>query len=96
MVFAGNPLSSACFSTDSSLVDTDLIALNDDLGLQPAENIVPVIRADVLARWDAVIEDVLNEVSARLETSDIRLLNLRTEDPSTDIATLAELWLDDR
>ena len=84
------------FSTDSSLVDTDLIALNDDLGLQPAENIVPVIRADVLARWDAVIEDVLNEVSARLETSDIRLLNLRTEDPSTDIATLAELWLDDR
>lgn len=81
------------FSTDSALVDTDLIVLDDDLGLQPAENVVPVIRADALARWGAQVEDVLNEVSTRLDTSDLRLLNLRVEDPASDIGALAELWL---
>ena len=81
------------FSTDSALVDTDLIVLDDDLGLQPAENVVPVIRADALARWGARVEDVLNEVSTRLDTSDLRLLNLRVEDPASDIGELAELWL---
>jgi len=83
------------FSTDSALVATDLIVLNDDLGLQPAENIVPVIRADVLARWGPSIEEVLDDVSSRLDTSDLRLLNLRAEDPQADIGALAELWLAD-
>jgi len=81
------------FSTDSALVDTDLIVLDDDLGLQPAENVVPVIRDDALARWGPRVEDVLNEVSMRLDTSDLRLLNLRVEDPASDIGALAELWL---
>ncbi len=81
------------FSTDSALVGTDLIELRDDLGLQPAENVVPVIRADALARWGPVVEEVLNEVSARLDTSDLTLLNLRVEDPEADVGALAELWL---
>lgn len=55
----------------------EFLALEDDLGLQPAENIVPVIRQDVLDEYGTALEDVLNAVSAALTTEALTEMNER-------------------
>ncbi len=82
------------FTTDAEMVDTDLTALLDDRGLQPAENVVPVVRWTTLTQWSPDVLDALNDVSSRLETSDLALLNMRAQAPDADIAELARLWLE--
>ncbi len=82
------------FTTDAEMVDTDLTALLDDRGLQPAENVVPVVRWTTLTQWSPDVLDALNEVSSRLETSDLALLNMRAQARDADMAELARLWLE--
>lgn len=81
------------FSTDPSMVDTDFTLLHDDRGLQPSENVVPVVRWDVFYRWAPRLGDALNDVSSRLETFDLASLNLRSLEPDADISELARGWL---
>ena len=81
------------FTTDAALVDSDLTGLLDDRNLQPAENVVPVVRWDVYMRYAPDLGEVLNGVSERLDTSDLALLNLQAEDPRADLTELARLWL---
>lgn len=82
------------FTTDPDMIDTEITLLLDDGDLQPAENVVPVVRWQALARWSPELLDALNDVSGRLETSDLALLNMRAQQPDADIAALATLWLD--
>ena len=49
--------------------------LVDDRALQPHENVVPLVRTEVLERWGDGLEDALDEVSARLATADLVTLN---------------------
>jgi len=63
------------FSTDGYLAGDDLVALADDRGLQPAENVVPVVRSAAVA--GTRVGPVLDEVSAALTTSDLQFLNWR-------------------
>jgi len=65
------------FSTDPRLQDSDLVPLEDDRGLQPDENIVPAVRASVLARWGDRLRRPLDAVSAGLTTEELRGLNGR-------------------
>ena len=39
------------FSTDPAITADHLVVLADDRGLQPAENVVPLVRRDVVARY---------------------------------------------
>ena len=39
------------FTTDPALATGDLVALEDDQGLQPAENVTPLVRTEVVDRW---------------------------------------------
>ncbi len=80
------------FSTSAELGD-GLVVLDDDLALQPAENIVPVIRLDALESWgDARLRTTLDAVSAALTTADLRELNRRVDggEPPADVAAA---WL---
>lgn len=63
------------FTSDGSLAEHDLVLLADDRGLQPAENITPVVRRDVLTRSGPGLARVLDAVSARLTTAGLRTLN---------------------
>lgn len=76
------------FSTASELEASDLVGLVDDRGLQPAENIVPVVRIDALEQWGPVLAESLDRLSRQLTTSDLRMLNLRTAngEPVEDVA----------
>jgi osmoprotectant transport system substrate-binding protein len=63
------------FTSDAHLGGGDLVLLQDDKALQPAENIVPVVRQAVVERYGAVLTERLDLVSAALSTGDLVALN---------------------
>jgi osmoprotectant transport system substrate-binding protein len=63
-------------TTDPSLVGADLIQLADDRRLQPAENVVPVLRREVLDAYGPRLARLLDAVSAQLTTRELTRLNL--------------------
>jgi osmoprotectant transport system substrate-binding protein len=80
------------FSTASALVTFDLFVLEDDRELQPAENVVPVVRIDALERWGRDVADALNELAGRLTTLELRILNVRVDNEES-VEFVAREWL---
>jgi osmoprotectant transport system substrate-binding protein len=78
------------FTTEPAIQDNDWIMLEDDGGLQPVENIIPVVRDDTL---DDDIAERLNAVSERLTTEEISALNARVRLEGADPQDVAEDWL---
>jgi osmoprotectant transport system substrate-binding protein len=62
-------------TTDPHLADGRLVLLADDRKLQPAENIVPVLRRDVVQRYGNQLVSVLNQVTAAITTAGLSDLN---------------------
>jgi osmoprotectant transport system substrate-binding protein len=81
------------FSTDPSISAGHLVVLADDRGLQPAENVTPLVSRDVVARYGAGLVAALNAVSARLDTLALRALDARVEIHGQDPGQVAESWL---
>jgi osmoprotectant transport system substrate-binding protein len=84
------------FSTDPQLAEADLLALADDRGLQPAENVVPVARSAALDVWGPVMAEALNGISARLTTADLAELNARAAGLDLEASAIASDWLANR
>ena len=80
------------FSTDGTIADKGFVVLEDDKGLQAADNITPLVRTEIL---DGEIEELLNEVSAAITEDEITELNKRANVDVEDPATLAEEFLTD-
>jgi osmoprotectant transport system substrate-binding protein len=66
------------------------VLLEDDRGLQNADNVVPVIRSD---RVNEEARSVLNRVSAALTTEELSVLNDRANTDKEDPEVLASDWL---
>ena len=79
------------FSTDPAIGTGDLVQLEDDRGLQPAENVTPLVRTEVVERWGQPVVDIIDQVSARLTTSALRQLNARVIGQAPP--TVAAAWL---
>ena len=74
------------FSTDPLISQKGLVLLEDDMNLQQADNIVPLVRSEVL---NDEISELLNAVSAALTTDNITPLNARVlvdQDDPEDVA----------
>lgn len=82
------------FSTAAALEDESLVVLEDDRGLQPAENVVPVVRRAAVERFGPEVEQALNGLSDALTTTALRTLNGRVEDGEA-IEAVASSWLAD-
>jgi osmoprotectant transport system substrate-binding protein len=80
------------FSTDPGIAASNLVVLRDDRALQPAENVVPVVRRDLLSRSGPGLAGIINAVSARLTEDQLRLLDARLADGATP-ARVASAWL---
>jgi osmoprotectant transport system substrate-binding protein len=83
------------FSTDGVLLGAGLVVLEDDRGLQPADNVVPVVRSDLLAALGARAADltaVADRISARLTTAELQSLNLQVSRGRSTTDAAAE-WL---
>ena len=70
-----------------------LIILADDRGLQPAENVTPVVREAVLSRYGPAFADVVNGVSERLTTADLTSLDAAVLRTPSSASAVAERWL---
>jgi osmoprotectant transport system substrate-binding protein len=81
------------FSTDPAITMDHLVVLADDRGLQPAENVVPLVRRDAVARYGPRLLAVLDTVSARLTTGSLRALNAQVELRGQDPRLVAQSWL---
>lgn len=79
------------FSSQGQLAADDLVVLEEDEELQPAENLIPVIRAD---RLDDEIRSLLDAVSAALTTEDLAELNRRVDVDKEDADRVARDWLE--
>ena len=80
------------FTTDPGIAADDLVVLADDLALQPAENVTPVVHRQVVDRWGAPLIDVVDAVSRRLTTDGLRALNARVA-AGDSTSTVAADWL---
>lgn len=65
------------FTTDAAIDEYDFVLLYDDLGLQPAENVTPVVRDEVVEAHGDDFVRLVDSVSALLTTRDLRDLNAR-------------------
>jgi osmoprotectant transport system substrate-binding protein len=81
------------FSTDPNIPARHLVVLADDRGLQPAENITPLVRRNAVARYGPRLLAVLNGVSAQLDTSTLRALDARVELAGQAPRLVARSWL---
>ena len=81
------------FTTDPSIPARHLLVLADDRGLQPAENITPLVRRDAIARYGPHLLALLNRVSALLDTGTLRALDARVELAGQDPRLVAGSWL---
>lgn len=80
-------------TTDPRLSGARLVLLVDDRGLQPRENIVPLVRDDALDQAGGRLADVLDAVSAKLTTADLIELNGAVEIDNRPAADVASDWL---
>ncbi len=76
------------FTTDPRIATSDLVELVDDRALQPAENVTPFVHRDTLRRFGPELAAVIDAVSARLTTAELRALNGRVADgePPAEVA----------
>ena len=81
------------FTTDGQIARYDFVLLQDDLGLQPAENVTPLVRTDTVQRFGAQLVEALNGVSAELTDQALRVLNAQVGFQGTDPADAARAWL---
>jgi osmoprotectant transport system substrate-binding protein len=81
------------FTTDPDIPARHLVVLADDRGLQPAENITPLVRRDVIARYGPSLVALLNKVSALLDTGTLRALDARVELAGQVPRLVAGRWL---
>ena len=81
------------FSTSSVIGEESWVLLEDDMALQTAENITPVVRTEVL---DDTITERLNAISAALDTATMTALNGQVEINGEDPADVAASFLDEQ
>ncbi|HYH28360.1 MAG TPA: glycine betaine ABC transporter substrate-binding protein, partial [Actinomycetota bacterium] len=80
------------FSTSSAIGENGWVLLEDDKNLQNTDLITPVVRTEVLEA-SPDIEELLNSVSAELDTETMTELNRRVEIDQEDPAVVAEDFL---
>lgn len=80
------------FTSDPAIAVNDFVLLEDDKGLQLADNLVPVVRREVLDATPEVA-DLLDEWSARLTQEVLTDLNKQVAIDQSDPADVAGEWL---
>ena len=78
------------FTTDADLKGLNLVVLTDDKNLTAADNVVPIVRTSVATDE---VKTVLNNVDAKLATSDLIAMIDKVANQHQDADTIATAWL---
>jgi osmoprotectant transport system substrate-binding protein len=79
------------FTSDGAVAARGFVVLEDDKNLQPPDNVVPIVRTEVL-KGD--LEELLNSISAKLTTEGLSELNKAVDIDKEDPADAAKGWLE--
>jgi osmoprotectant transport system substrate-binding protein len=81
-------------STGPEITTNGWVVLQDDKQTQPADNIAPLVRNDLLAKLDGQkLTDTLNAVSAKIDTKTLAQLYYDVATNHKDLADVAKAWL---
>jgi osmoprotectant transport system substrate-binding protein len=80
------------FGTDGRINGFDLVVLEDDKFFFPAYNAAPVVRQEVLDKYEGLAE-LLNQIADRLDTETMMKLNYTVDVEHKDVAEVAREWL---
>lgn len=81
------------FTTDWIIRKNGFVLLEDDRGLQPAENVTPVVRHEIVAAYGSRFTEVIDAVSAKLTTGELRELNRQVGLEARAPSQVARTWL---
>jgi osmoprotectant transport system substrate-binding protein len=81
------------FTTDPAIRARHLVELADNRALQPAENVIPVLRRATAGRYGPGLLAALDAVSARLSTDTLTTLDAQVELNGRSPRTVARNWL---
>src|SRR5215467_13979646 len=90
---AGDIRVALLFTTDPAIRARHLVVLADNRDLQPAENIVPVLRRATAHRFGPGLLATLNALSARLSAAALAGLDDQVEQDGRPPSAVAERWL---
>ena len=82
-------------TTQPEIVAFNLVLLDDDGGLAPAQNIVPVVRREVADAGGGLLEQTLNSVSELLTTEELTNLGNAVVINQESYDDAASQWLED-
>lgn len=82
-------------TTDGTLEAQGFVLLEDDQGIQPAQNLIPAVNSEFLAEQPDV-EEVLNELSSTLTTEDLGELNAQVDVERMQASEVATAYLEDK
>jgi osmoprotectant transport system substrate-binding protein len=89
-----NSVDAAVVFTSDGVAERDgLVILEDDRRLQPAENVTPLVRTEVLERIGPSMAATLNAVSAALTTEALTAMNAEVAVDGRTPAAVAADWL---
>jgi osmoprotectant transport system substrate-binding protein len=69
------------------------VTLTDDMQTQPSDNIVPVVRQELLDEAPDDFAATLNAVSAEMSTEELTALGVEVAVQNRDVAEVATEWL---
>jgi len=81
------------FSTDGRIASEGWVLLEDDRGLLAADNIVPVVTAELIDAYGEAMARVVNAVSVKLTTPVLIELNRQFDVDKLDPRDIAAAWL---
>jgi osmoprotectant transport system substrate-binding protein len=93
---AGDIGAALLFTTDPAIRARHLVELADNRDLQPAENVIPVLRRATATRYGPGLLAALDAVSARLSTAALTALNAQVQMNGRDPHAVARSWLRDQ
>jgi len=83
-------------TTAPQIASGSFVVLEDDKGLLSADNIVPVLRSELVDAYGEELRDAIDELSALLTTDDLIAWNVRTDIDKEEPADVATAWLRDK
>lgn len=82
-------------TTDGTLADLGLVLLDDDKGIQPAQNLTPAVNTEFL-KANPDLEDLFNKLSAALTTEDLANMNVQVDLERKKPEDVAQQFLQDK
>jgi osmoprotectant transport system substrate-binding protein len=82
------------FTTSGVIASKGWVLLKDDKALQPADNVTPVLRNELVTAYGKKMTDLVNAVSAKITTEILTDLNKQTDIDQKDPDDVAMSWLE--